>query len=211
MYLNEDGDFFHDSAERAGLGVNQLLGWGAAFLDIDEDMHPDLILANGHFYPEVDRARLGETYRQPTLLYRNLGNGKFADVTKQAGAALSSPKASRGLAIGDLDGDARPEIVLGTLIGGMLLKATSQADVRQWEMLPRTVFVLPLELAPGTHDISVEFPAVPGVSQEWRRLIVPPEGQEATYYFRMQRGNPGPFYWPPPAVARGEAGPPPIP
>lgn len=112
LYLNEDGDFFHDSAERAGLGVNQLLGWGAAFLDVDEDMHPDLILANGHFYPEVDRARLGETYRQPTLLYRNLGNGKFADVTKQAGAALSSPKASRGLAIGDLDGDARPEIVI---------------------------------------------------------------------------------------------------
>jgi hypothetical protein len=98
--------------------------------------------------------------------------------------------------------DARPEIVLGALLGGMLLKATSQADVRQWEMLPRTVFVLPLELPPGTHDISVEFPAVPGVRQDWRNLVAPPAGQEATYYFRMQRGNSGPYHWPPPAVAR---------
>ena len=112
LYLNEDGEFFHDTSEPAGLGVNQLLGWGAAFLDMDEDMLPDLILANGHFYPEVDRARLGETYRQPTLLYRNLGNGKFIDITKQAGPAFSSPKASRGLAIGDLDEDGRPEIVI---------------------------------------------------------------------------------------------------
>ena len=109
--------------------------------------------------------------------------------------------------------DARPEIVLGTLLGGMLLKATSQADVRQWEMLPRNVYLLPLEVASGTHDISVEFPAVPGVSQEWRGLPVPPPGQEATYYFRMQRGHGGPFSWPPPTVAgaqpnRNPVGPP---
>jgi hypothetical protein len=112
LYLNEDGEFFRDTAEPAGLGANKLLGWGAAFLDIDEDMRPDLIMANGHFYPEVDRAQLGETYRQPTLLYRNLGGGRFADITRRAGPVLSSPKASRGLAVGDLDGDARPEIVI---------------------------------------------------------------------------------------------------
>jgi hypothetical protein len=83
----------------------------------------------------------------------------------------------------------------------MLLKATSQADVRQWEMLPRTVSLLPLKLPPGTHDILVEFPEVPGVRQEWRGLVAPPEGQEATYYFRMQRYNTGPQSWPPPTLA----------
>ena len=115
----------------------------------------------------------------------------------------------RGRVDGELENDAatrseivrairrlRPEIVLGAFLGGLLLKATSQADVRQWEMLPRTVYVLPLQVPPGTHDVSVEFPHVPGVRQEWRGLVVPAEG-EATYYFRMQRGNPGPFQWPP--------------
>jgi len=115
LYLNEDGSFFRDTADAAGLGKHLLLGWGIAFYDHDEDGRPDLILANGHVYPEVDRAKFGESYRQPTLLYRNLGNGRFADWSKLVGEALTAPKASRGLAIGDLDGDHRPEVVLSNL------------------------------------------------------------------------------------------------
>jgi tetratricopeptide (TPR) repeat protein len=91
-------------------------------------------------------------------------------------------------------------IVAGALIGaGLLLKATSQADIRQWEMLPRTTYVIPLKVEPGTHDVSVEFPSHSGVRQTWRNLAVPARG-EATYYMRMQRWNSGPFDWPPPAI-----------
>ncbi|MDQ3438829.1 MAG: hypothetical protein M3478_00600 [Planctomycetota bacterium] len=90
---------------------------------------------------------------------------------------------------------------LALIAAGVLLKATSQADVRQWEMLPRTVFLLPLEVSPGKHDITVDFPNAPGLRQTWRGLDVPAQG-EATYYFRMQRWNSGPFDWPPPAVAQ---------
>ena len=89
LYRNEDGKFFEDVSERAGLGRNQLLGWGIAFLDIDEDGWPDLVIANGHVYPEIDRSPIGETYRQKTLLYRNLGNGRFADVTASAGPGFA--------------------------------------------------------------------------------------------------------------------------
>jgi hypothetical protein len=93
---------------------------------------------------------------------------------------------------------------LGTdlaLIGaGALLKATSQADVRQWETLPRTVFLVPLKLSPGKHDITVRFPSVPGLAQSWRDLVAPAEG-DATYYYHVQPYNAGPFYWPPPALA----------
>jgi hypothetical protein len=112
LYRNENGKFFEDVSERAGLGKNQLLGWGAAFIDVDEDGWPDLVMANGHVYPEIDKTQVGETYRQKTLLYRNLGNGNFADVTGTAGPAFGPLRPSRGLATGDLDGDGRPEIVI---------------------------------------------------------------------------------------------------
>jgi tetratricopeptide (TPR) repeat protein len=92
---------------------------------------------------------------------------------------------------------------LAMIAAGVLLKATSQADVRQWEMLPRTVFLLPLQVAPGRHDVTVDFPNAPGLRQTWRGLEVPAQG-EATYYFRMQRWNSGPFDWPPPAVAQAQ-------
>jgi hypothetical protein len=112
LYKNEDGSFFEDVSERAGVGIHQLLGWGIAFVDADEDGWPDLVMANGHVYPEVDNSAIGERYRQKTLFYRNLGNGRFADVTDSAGPAFKELRPARGLATGDLDGDGRPEVVI---------------------------------------------------------------------------------------------------
>jgi tetratricopeptide (TPR) repeat protein len=82
----------------------------------------------------------------------------------------------------------------GLAAAGLALKASSQADVRQWEMLPRTVFVLPLRVEPGMHDVIVDFPPVQGLRQEWRDIVVPDRG-EATYYMRIQRGRSGPYEW----------------
>ncbi len=115
LYRNEDGKFFSDTAQQAGLNSRQLLGWGIAFLDVDEDGWPDLITANGHVYPEVEREGrpvVGDRYRQKTLLFRNQGNGRFSDITDQAGAGFAAARPARGMAIGDLDGDGRPEIVI---------------------------------------------------------------------------------------------------
>ncbi|MDA1233890.1 MAG: CRTAC1 family protein [Acidobacteria bacterium] len=112
LYKNEDGEFFEDVSSRAGLGKNQLLGWGVLFEDFDADSKPDVLIANGHVYPEVDNNAIGETYRQPTILYRNLGSGRFEDVSQSAGPALKVPRAARGMAAGDLDGDGRPEVVI---------------------------------------------------------------------------------------------------
>ncbi len=112
LYHNDDGKFFTDVSRDAGLGVRQLLGWGVAFVDVDDDGWRDLVIANGHVYPEVEGKQLGDTYLQPTILYHNLGNGKFQDVSPEAGPAFQVPRGARGLAVGDLDGDGRPEIVL---------------------------------------------------------------------------------------------------
>jgi hypothetical protein len=112
LFHNDDGRFFTDVSRQSGLGARQLLGWGIAFADFDDDGWPDLITANGHVYPEVDRAPIGERYRQDTLVYRNLGKGKFAEVTGESGPGLQTPRPARGLATGDLDGDGRPEVVI---------------------------------------------------------------------------------------------------
>ncbi len=112
LFKNEDGRFFTDVSPQAGLGANHLLGWGVAFTDLDDDGWKDLVIANGHVYPEVDLTPVGDRYKQKTLVYRNLGNGKFADVTAQAGPALETLRPARGMAVGDIDNDGRPEIVI---------------------------------------------------------------------------------------------------
>jgi hypothetical protein len=112
LFKNEDGKFFTDVSQRSGLSAHHLLGWGIAFVDFDDDGWKDLIVANGHVYPEVDRGAVGDRYLQKTLVYRNLGNGKFADISGEAGPALDTPRPARGLAVGDVDGDGRPEIVI---------------------------------------------------------------------------------------------------
>lgn len=90
-------------------------------------------------------------------------------------------------------------IAAGLIATGLLLKATSQADTRQWEMLPRTTFLIPLRLEPGTREIEVRFPGAGNLRQTWRGVVAPEQG-EATYYLRMQRFNAGPHDWPPPAM-----------
>jgi len=101
--------------------------------------------------------------------------------------------------------DDRDMAAAGVLIlAGALLKASSGADLRQWEMLPRSTFVLPLRLKPGHRDVTVEFPG--GYHQTWRNLTVPETG-EATYYMRLTKWTSGTYAWPPPAIVRagGEA------
>src|SRR3954469_14305480 len=112
LYHNEDGKFFTDVSREAGLGARQYLGWGVSFIDVDDDGWRDLVIANGHVYPEVEGKQLGDTYLQPTILYRNWGNGKFKDVTDVAGPAFQTPRPARGLAVGNLDVDGRPDIIL---------------------------------------------------------------------------------------------------
>ena len=125
------------------------------------------------------------------------------DTIRAVKSGLGTGLIAAGVGEGTLRRRPDPAVTLGLIGGGLLLKATSQADMRQWEMLPRTVFVLPLRLPPGTHDVTVEFPASPGLHQQWHGLIAPEKGDN-TYYMRIERYNPGPFTWPPPTVAQAQ-------
>jgi len=113
LYRNLGGNNFDDATIASGLAVNtKYLGWGTAFLDIDNDGWKDLIVANGHVYPEVDSGHTSEKFKQRRLLYWNRGDGQFFDLSGASGPGISDEHSSRGLAVGDLDNDGQPEIVI---------------------------------------------------------------------------------------------------
>jgi enediyne biosynthesis protein E4 len=103
LYRNNGDGTFDDVTYAAGLGLNtRYLGWGTMFFDFDNDGWPDLLLVNGHVYPEVDSQHLGSTFQEPRILYHNNGNGTFTDISADSGPGITTPLSSRGLAIGDL-------------------------------------------------------------------------------------------------------------
>lgn len=95
----------------------------------------------------------------------------------------------------------RRDLLAGAMLTGvgLLLKASSQADVRQWEMLPRTTFVVPLRVPPGVHDITVNFPGPVRAPQTFQQVVIPQQG-ETTLYVRMFQNISGVHPWPPPLL-----------
>jgi hypothetical protein len=123
-FYRHDKDFLFTDASYATQTAKASLpyvGWGAGFFDYDNDGWLDLLVVNGHVYPQVERAGLSTAYRQPKLLYRNMGNGTFAEIGREAGPAITAPDASRGAAFGDLDNDGDIDVVINNLDGSPVL------------------------------------------------------------------------------------------
>ncbi|MBV8892559.1 MAG: CRTAC1 family protein [Acidobacteria bacterium] len=116
LYHNRGHGNFEDTTFSAGLGAHtQYLGWGVGFLDMDNDGWPDILICNGHVYPEVEQLKTEAGYPQRKLLYKNLHNGHFADVSEIGGDGLSTPYASRGCAFGDFDNDGDIDVVVNAI------------------------------------------------------------------------------------------------
>jgi hypothetical protein len=113
LYRNQGGGIFEDVVLKAGLAVNpKYVGWGVGFVDLDNDGWKDVFQVNGHVYPELDRGSGEEKYRNPRLVYRNLGAGKFEDVSALSGPGVAERKSSRGAAFGDFDNDGDVDVVI---------------------------------------------------------------------------------------------------
>jgi enediyne biosynthesis protein E4 len=134
LHRNLGHGVFVDTTQEAGLGAPTFvrMGWGTAFLDADLDGALDLFFANGHIYPQVDEfPTLQETYRQKSQLF--LGDGRmFRDVSDTAGSGLQVPRSSRGLAVGDLDNDGAPDLVLSNVDDVPTMLANRQHTGHHW-------------------------------------------------------------------------------
>ena len=133
LYRNNGDGTFTSTIQDVGLGFNtQYLGWGVAFADADNDGFADLLLVNGHVYPEVDTAHLGSTYRQPCLFYWNTGAGKFKDLSKSAGPGCTAVASARGLAVGDLWNEGRVSAVVNNIDGQPRLLVNLAESKNHW-------------------------------------------------------------------------------
>jgi hypothetical protein len=135
LYRNYGGGF-EVASLRAGLGVNRkYLGFGVDFFDFDNDGWIDILVVNGHVYAQIADRKLHIAYREPKVLYRNLGNGRFEDVSTRAGSAIRAENVGRGCAFGDFDNDGDVDVLVNNLDGPPSLLRNDGGNRNHWIMI----------------------------------------------------------------------------
>ncbi len=133
-HQNADGSFTDLSRASKTADMSMpYVGWGVKFFDYDNDSWLDLLVVNGHVYPQIEGAFPGGEYRQRKLFYRNLRNGGFEDISNEVGEAIKKRRASRGAAFGDYDEDGDIDMVINDLDGPpMLLRNDGGSKAGNW-------------------------------------------------------------------------------
>jgi enediyne biosynthesis protein E4 len=133
LYHNQGKAIFSDVTAAAGLNrKTHFVGWGCGFFDPDNDGMADIFYCNGHVYPELERMHADTTYRQPRVLYRNAGAGRFDDVSLLAGAAIITPATGRGCAFGDFNNDGCVDIVVNNQNTKPSLLTVTKRNQNHW-------------------------------------------------------------------------------
>jgi enediyne biosynthesis protein E4 len=136
LYANTGKGLCDDRTFQSGLGRNtRWLGWGVAFSDLDLDGWLDLFLVNGHVYPEVEQLKTEFGYRQRKVVYRNLGDNRFEDVTDLLGPPVTTAKAGRGAAFADIDNDGHIDIIVNNVNDTPDLFRSKAPEGRSWLMV----------------------------------------------------------------------------
>ena len=113
LYHNNGDGTFSDVTFASGIGINnQYVAWGCGFVDYDNDGWTDLIQINGHVYPEIGGHSIGQSFKNPRLVYKNMGNGQFKDVSATMGPGINERFSSRGAAFGDYDNDGDVDVLI---------------------------------------------------------------------------------------------------
>jgi hypothetical protein len=139
LYRNRGKGEFDEVTAAVGLARNtRYVGWGCGFFDFDNDGWKDLLLVNGHVFPEVDRLNTAVRYKNPMILYHNNGKGSFDDISGRAGPAFEELHSSRGAAFGDIDNDGSVEIVINNQNERPTLLKQPAAGSNHWIVLKLT-------------------------------------------------------------------------
>jgi hypothetical protein len=134
LYRNDGNMNFTDVSYASGIAqsTTSYVGWGDEFFDIDNDGWDDFFMVNGHVYPQVDSIGMDSKYREPKLLFQNLRNGKFQNVSKQVGPAIQKLQVSRGVAMGDLFNNGKLDLVIENLEGAPMILAPQGGPANHW-------------------------------------------------------------------------------
>ena len=134
LFHNEGAAGFSEVSIRSGIGKKSIpfLGWGAGFLDYDNDGWLDLLFVNGHIYPVADKQDWGTSYAQRPLLFRNLHDGKFEEVLPVKGSGLTTLISGRGAAFGDLFNNGKIDLIISPIDGPPLLLKNVNSDHHHW-------------------------------------------------------------------------------
>jgi hypothetical protein len=134
LYRNDGEGNLTDSSYQLGIAEVSVpfLGWGNGFLDYDNDGWKDLIMADGHVYPQVDQHAWGTSFAQRPMLFHNLGGKKFEAVAAVEGSGLADVITGRGLAVGDLFNDGKLDVVINVLDGHPVILRNVSADKNHW-------------------------------------------------------------------------------
>jgi hypothetical protein len=136
LYRNRGNGEFDDVTLAAEMALNtRFVGWGCGFLDIDNDGWKDLLLVNGHAFPEVDRLGIDVHYKDRAILYRNKGAGKFIDISESAGPGILEKHSARGAAFGDYDNDGMVEVLVNNQNEAPSLLKQSSKPGGNWVLL----------------------------------------------------------------------------
>ena len=133
LYHNDGKGNFDDVTIHSGLGVEtRYVGWGAGIVDLDNDGFPDLFVATGGVYPEVEKKVPAYQFRTPRLVFRNLGDGRFEELIEEAGSGVADVHASRGCAFGDFDNDGDVDVLVWNMNEPPSLLRNDLSGSRHW-------------------------------------------------------------------------------
>jgi hypothetical protein len=134
LYHNEGNGLFVDEAPSSTVGRSSLLSltFGVFFFDYDLDGYPDILAANGHIEDEIGRVQPKVAYKESPLLFRNLGNGRFDNVSSRMGPAFSTARVARGAAYADFDHDGDLDVLISANNGPAVLLRNDRANHNHW-------------------------------------------------------------------------------